>query len=600
MSSNMPPRGDSPMQEDEPSRPRPSDRSGRSKESVHSIKDQGKKRPRDASSTRPASSSGAGSSRPAMPAHSRGAPAPPQGSGSFSSSRTTPRRSIDFTHGRSSPPTPGPGNAGPSSSQAPRGAPSSSQAIPPSSQSTLAPPATQRTGEQGENDQPPKKKARMQKDPASPPHPPQSATSWHLHSSQISKGGEKTKTAIQYHIRGMWGLYQQNALPPDSDKDIVAAFNKRLVDTNGVTTTVQAAIANNEAAINEARKRYGDARASLRPLKLAGGGIAQALWDVGEDSLVFIFQKIAAAGLQKWSPDISQSDPESLYNQLHEQLALKTWRQVALAAGGYNHLQISLKYAKQDAFFIRVYRSFVFSYMQKKADREARAPGSAAKDVVMDNVYRRRQDLRKNRLDAIISHGIQRASGFVKDKDANAAHSDDELDPAPPADAGSTQYLIHEKAGRAPKVKTFFRLLDVARRQELLRTKGSRGIRNERKRVDPPAGQGKPSQIPALPMNVPIDWYEPNVWNSWSLRERANFIAAQPGKVPAVALPPAHVCATFTSVNDYAKACRDPQFMEKYGNNVVADYVIPTDEEIQHLEEMEAEFLDEESDSDST
>ncbi|KAI5827402.1 hypothetical protein K523DRAFT_364623 [Schizophyllum commune Tattone D] len=595
MSSSNPRRDESPMQEDEPLHPR--DRAERTKESGKSTKEKSKKRRRDASP--PSSSAGAAGSRSAIPAPSRGTVASPRSSGSApGSSRTPLRRSIDFTTGRLSPTGSGMGTAGPSTSQTPRSGQSSSQIMPAHSQATLAPSPSQQTGQQDEDQQPPSKRAKTTSTPTSVPHPPQSASSWHLHGSQIPKEAERTKTAIQYHIRVMWGLYSQNSLPPSTDKDVVVSFNARLAGADGVTTTVQAAIANNAAAINDARKRCHDALASLQPLKLAGGGIAQALWDVGEDCLVFIFQKIAATGLQKWSPDISQSDPESLYNQLHEQLALKTWRQVALTAGGYNHLQISLHYAKQDAFFIRVYRSFVFSYIQKKVDREARSPGSAALDIKMDNVYRRRQDLRRNRLTAIISHGIQRASGFARNNEANPAHSDDELDPAPPTNGGGPQYLIHEKVGRADKVTKFFRLLDVARREEILRKKGARGLRNERKRVDPPAGKAEPSQIPTLPMDVPIDWYKPDVWNSWSLRERANFISAQPNNIPTVALPPANVCATFKSISDYAKACRDPRFMEKYGNEVLADYHIPTDEEIKQVEEMEDEFFDEDLDAD--
>lgn len=99
-------------------------------------------------------------------------------------------------------------------------------------------------------------------------------------------------------------------------------------------------------------------------------------------------------------------------------------------------------------------------------------------------------------------------------------------------------------------------------------------------------------------MDVPIDWYKPDVWNSWSLRERANFVSAQPNNTPTVALPPANICATFKSISDYARACRDPQFMEKYGNKVLDEYDIPTEEEIKQVEDMEDEFFDEDLDAD--
>ncbi|KAI5832444.1 hypothetical protein K523DRAFT_298151 [Schizophyllum commune Tattone D] len=77
---------------------------------------------------------------------------------------------------------------------------------------------------------------------------------------------------------------------------------------------------------------------------------------------------LAASGCTTWAPDLGVgSDPGSLYNLFHEDLALRSFRQ-AVMVGGYDHLGVNMEYAHKLSFLKKIYRSFVFHYLKEKME----------------------------------------------------------------------------------------------------------------------------------------------------------------------------------------------------------------------------------------
>ena len=111
----------------------------------------------------------------------------------------------------------------------------------------------------------------------------------------------------------------------------------------------------------------------------------------------------------------------------------------------------------------------------------------------------------------------------------------------------------------------------------------------ERRREDPEPPID--STLTAMPESVPIDWFEPDAWNSFTVRERVEYSA---GGI-AVGLPLETYCDTLAKCAAW-KNLPEEEFMEKYGNDVLAQYHMPTDAEIAQLEEYEAGEEDEEID----
>ena len=97
------------------------------------------------------------------------------------------------------------------------------------------------------------------------------------------------------------------------------------------------------------------------------------------------------------------------------------------------------------------------------------------------------------------------------------------------------------------------------------------------------------SKLSAMPESVPIDWFDPEAWNSFTVRERVEYTA---GGI-SVGLPLEKHCDTLAKCAKW-KNLPEKEFMEKYGNDVLAQYHMPTEAEIDQLAEYEAGEEDEE------
>jgi hypothetical protein len=93
----------------------------------------------------------------------------------------------------------------------------------------------------------------------------------------------------------------------------------------------------------------------------------------------------------------------------------------------------------------------------------------------------------------------------------------------------------------------------------------------------------KVSELMTLPKQVPIDWFDPIYWNiHLTVRERAHYV----WDGAYIALPNAELCASWMECAKW-KNLSTKEFMEKYGNAVLAEYNLPTEEEIEQLEEWD-------------
>ena len=92
-----------------------------------------------------------------------------------------------------------------------------------------------------------------------------------------------------------------------------------------------------------------------------------------------------------------------------------------------------------------------------------------------------------------------------------------------------------------------------------------------------------------MPESVPIDWFEPEAWNNFTVRERVEYTAG--GII--VGLPLEKYCDTLAKCAEW-KNLPEKEFMEKYGNDVLAQYHMPTEAEITQLLEYEGGEEDDE------
>jgi hypothetical protein len=84
-----------------------------------------------------------------------------------------------------------------------------------------------------------------------------------------------------------------------------------------------------------------------------------------------------------------------------------------------------------------------------------------------------------------------------------------------------------------------------------------------------------------LPADVPIDYFTPEFFNSLTLKERARY--ANTG----VAFPLADFA--FDEGHDGWKTMGKKDFMEMYGNDVLAQYDVPTQEEMDTIPDSDVD-----------
>ena len=104
-----------------------------------------------------------------------------------------------------------------------------------------------------------------------------------------------------------------------------------------------------------------------------------------------MFEGIAKAGLKSFCPDILGS-PESIYNQIHQHIALETFS-VTVQLGGYNSMGLNPHLLSKPALLNEWYQSYLFKYQKDLAKRELKIPGSMKTRVVKKNIHSRGREV---------------------------------------------------------------------------------------------------------------------------------------------------------------------------------------------------------------
>ncbi|KAE9397902.1 hypothetical protein BT96DRAFT_995334 [Gymnopus androsaceus JB14] len=191
--------------------------------------------------------------------------------------------------------------------------------------------------------------------------------------------------------------------------------------------------------------------------------------------------------------------------------------------------------------------------MAEKARKEGKATGGVAMENERRNMYRHRNHLRET-------------------PEENEGHSEDEHDP----NHNGEQYLIHEKEGCNSVMTSFFRLEDQRYQKA---SKQRTGAHTDRIRVEPAVQIA--ATVTRFPSNVPIDYFEPSFFNQMSDN--------------GVALPIPEICADGSRIAEW-KNLPYNEFMEKFGNDTLKMYNLPTEAELEQLQEYNDEISDEDED----
>ncbi|KAJ7852863.1 hypothetical protein B0H13DRAFT_1904404 [Mycena leptocephala] len=388
---------------------------------------------------------------------------------------------------------------------------------------------------------------------------------WAIPRNAVPEEAAGLQRALHLHLRILMGLLSQRDVPTRLSADAMAPFEARFACADDVHAQLSEILAAAIPPTSAIRQQVTD---FLKTAKAAGTQTGADAHRVGEDHLRSIFNTVANAALPYFAPDVF-GNPESMYNLAHEHIAIHSFRAAAMLFAYSSIYRVTLSYVQDQHLLQRFYRSFIYGHMKTLAAKEERRPGRVELDVVLNAIYRRREETLSMRQEQIIRDCFM--NGFVMKLAAEReCHSDDEE----ADDVGVSR--VHEKPGRDGAVSALFGVLD-ARRDAVMAQKKKKGAwrpRN-RQRVLPPSNLSR-----ALPTTVPIDYFSPKFFNDLSVWDCASYMDN------GIALPLEEHCQTWEAIQQW-RSLSTADFMARYGNAKLALYNIPTEDELAMLASMD-------------
>lgn len=106
--------------------------------------------------------------------------------------------------------------------------------------------------------------------------------------------------------------------------------------------SVTASLQQNSGNICDAEDRVKLLKAMLPP-KGTSSLIANDISRIPDSHLLLMFRTVASFGLHRWAPELHGANSESMYNLLHEHIALSTFEQVASGFGySFKRCQVAM------------------------------------------------------------------------------------------------------------------------------------------------------------------------------------------------------------------------------------------------------------------
>ncbi|KAJ7205122.1 hypothetical protein B0H12DRAFT_1035122, partial [Mycena haematopus] len=228
--------------------------------------------------------------------------------------------------------------------------------------------------------------------------------------------------ALHLHLRISMRLLSQSEVPKHLTVAEMALFEKRFSSSDDIEAQLSVIISK---AIPPSSSQYTQISSTLRSIRTGSSQTAKDASRIGDHHLRVIFNAIATAGLREFTPDVL-GNPETMYNLIHEHLALHTFCTIASAWAYSSTYKIDMALLQDYNLLRSLYRSFIYGYLREKTGQEDRNPGS----------------------------------------------------PDLTTSGSKLQYLIHKKEGRDPAVTGLFRYADRLVQQNPCTHGGTRSIHN--------------------------------------------------------------------------------------------------------------------------
>ncbi|KAF6754953.1 hypothetical protein DFP72DRAFT_1123544, partial [Ephemerocybe angulata] len=322
------------------------------------------------------------------------------------------------------------------------------------------------------------------------------------------------KDAMIFHIRLLWHLLDAKAIPGDPPQTNLELF----LDQFKSKAAVFARRGSSHLLVS-VKKITGASR--LATYKSRSKIVLHAR-KMEENLVLYIDSNIARFGLVKWAPDFRQS-PYSAYNSACRIIAIDTFRQ-AVVSHAYASYKPNIAYAEDMDLLIRLYDHVVHHFFYGRYTREVHNPGSVQVADEQNTVYKSRSRLAESRLNFMVEN---RWNPLLHALASTAATSDDERDPGDKKLDNRPVFYTRRRPERSAAANSFIRDLEFKREKNARLDRSKRW--KERVRIVPSHDQ-EDTLFPALPEGMPIDYFDPDFYNSLEPNLRSRIA------IPEVAL----------------------------------------------------------------
>ncbi|KAK7036972.1 hypothetical protein R3P38DRAFT_3182983 [Favolaschia claudopus] len=379
------------------------------------------------------------------------------------------------------------------------------------------------------------------------------AQQYQLKRDQIPTALKGTKDAGYLHGYILFGMVRSDSAPSRPSASAIATFEKRYTPNflQELQQILRTTVPHSKAAKMVAMIREGAKREAGN-----GSQIAKDILEIKETFLLSTYTMVLAAGLEVWCPDVLGA-PDSLYNQVHETVFFESFRSANISYA--YRIKGPTTTGTNNPALIR------YSYMRRKAQIELRTPGKLADNADEGRSRNRRARLaEKRQAFALKDKFPDRVLQLVGDERCN---SDDD---SGTDDDHKVIYSIKGKSLRSASATSFIHKLEDRRIADDQFTRGlKRSNLYERSRRRVPNAPESDLSI-QIPKQAPIDCFDPERFNDFPAETRFRY--AKYG----VALP----LLEHHKRTDW-KTMSKAVFMEKYGNDVLKQYSIPSAEEME-------------------
>jgi hypothetical protein len=386
-------------------------------------------------------------------------------------------------------------------------------------------------------------------------------------------------------------LLSKDSIPPLPSPATLAAFHSRFATQEDILECRDS----QNLLVDERTVIFVRTSSLLKPVKYAADAARlEEFW------YAYFATYCARFGVTLWRPDLRDT-PYSMYNAILRIIVIDTFRQAVLA-GAYRYKGADPDLMSNMLMLFRMYDNFVHHRQRNRFLIEMKNPGALLAQEAKGAAYAGRDRVSlmgcvSSRMSTNYYQIAEARAKFLKGEGYPPevcrlvadpkANSDDERDPA------TGHHVISPKDGRHERVTQFIIEIDERRKKETLQ---SGKAWRERTRVRSP--NAPPSTLRTLPDDVPLDWFDPDFYASLSNRSRCRVTPEE----PSIALPPAPVpLFTNTKSEQWWKLPRK-DFMEKYGNEVLAQYELPDDRDVgdaaedEEADDLAAAALDDDED----